>query len=174
MTKRILIFGDHDETRNLFSFFLRSKGYEVLHFPDPASCALIVEKRCTCPRDHMCADFILADMEMQGMTGLELIRCQKEMGCHAPPQNKAVFSTGLTPNQQQEVRALGCKSLQMPFRLQSLLAWINECEANIPSGRKLVPYQALLKTAHACKNADYAMVSCSSPASAPFPYLRSQ
>lgn len=150
MTKRILIFGDHEETRNLYSFFLRSRGYEVLNFPSPATCSLVAEQKCTCPRDHVCADMILADMEMQGMTGLELIRCQKEMGCHAPPQNKAVISTGLTTTQQQEVLALGCKSLQMPFRLQDLSAWVTECEKNIPPERKLAPIKELLDTAQAC------------------------
>lgn len=81
MTRRILIFGDHEETRNLFSFFLRSKGYEVLHFPTPASCALIVAKNAPAPVT-MCA-LTSSLLTQKCMSGLELIRCQKEMGCHA-------------------------------------------------------------------------------------------
>lgn len=150
MTKRILIFGNQAGIRKMYSFFLRSKGYEVLHFPSPATCALIVDQKCTCPRDHVCADIILADMDMQEITGLELIRCQKELGCHAAPQNKAVLSTGLTAIQKQEIMDLGCHSFLMPFRLQYLLAWVKECEKNIPPERQLAPYKDLLETVQAC------------------------
>lgn len=149
MATRILIFGDDDNSRNLYSFFLRSKGYEVLNFPSPATCALVIEKKCSCPRNYVCADMILASMDMEGMTGLELFRCQKELGCHSLPQNKAILSTGLNAIQKKELAALGCKFLQQPFQLQDLLAWVSACEKNISPDRKLSSYKELLETAQA-------------------------
>jgi len=156
MAARILVFGDVEVTGNLYSLYLRSKGYEVLYFPSPATCALVTQQKCTCPRSHVCADVFLADMVMAGMTGLELIRHQREKGCHALPQHKAVLSTGLNYKQEQEIRALGCMSLCKPFRLMDLLAWVSACVKNIPPDRKLIPYNELFDTAQFSHRMDQA------------------
>lgn len=144
---RILIFGDKENAGSLYSSFLRSKGYEVLHYPDPSTCALVAEQKCTCPRDHVCADMFLTDMDMESITGLELIKLQTERGCRATPQNKAVISTGLTFGQEQEIWALGSMSFQKPFRLMDLLAWVSVCEQKISPDRQLVPHEELWETA---------------------------
>jgi CheY-like chemotaxis protein len=149
MTTRILVFGDHEELGNLYSLFLRSKGYEVLHFPSPATCALITRQKCTCPRDHVCADILIADMDMEGMTGLDLIRHQKDRGCLALPEHKAVLSRSFTNKQEHEASALGCKTLRKPFRLLDMMEWVKKCEMNIPPDRRLTPHNELLDTAQA-------------------------
>jgi CheY-like chemotaxis protein len=141
---RILLFGNQEEISSLYSLFLRSKGYEVLHFPSPTTCALINNQTCTCPRDHVCADMIIADMDMEGMTGLELIRHQDERGCRALPEHKAVISKGLTYNQEREAAALGCKTLLKPFRLMDMMEWVRKCEQGIRPERKLTPVEDLL------------------------------
>ncbi len=143
---RILVFGDTDESGNLYTLFLRSKGYEVLSFQSPDTCALVAGKKCTCPRDHVCADLFLVYMEMEGMTGLELIRRQSESGCRALSRNKAVLANAFTSRQEYDIRALGCIPLSKPFRLKDLLAWVDTVEKNIPPGRKLTPYHELFTT----------------------------
>lgn len=148
---RVLVFGDPDEMGNLYSLFLRFKGYEVLHFRTAATCALYSRQHCTCPRDHVCADIVLADMEMEGMTGLELIRQQSERGCHTSTWNKALLSHGLTRKQEHEAQVLGCKLLRKPFRLMDLLAWVRACEKYIPPGRKLTPYTELMTSIEECR-----------------------
>jgi len=137
MRTRILLFEDEATTRRMLTTFLRAKGFEVLDFTSPVNCALVTEQKCSCPREHACADVIITDMNMPHMSGLELVRFQLEKGCHAPPQNKAVISAALTPEQVQEFRALGCCYLRKPFKLQDLLDWVRACEQNIPVGRKL-------------------------------------
>lgn len=146
MQTRILLFEDDESTRNLVGMFLRAKGYEVLDFVSPVTCSLVSEKKCECPRNHACADMIITDMNMPGMTGLELIRGQIEKGCHAPPQNKVVISAALTREQEQELCALGCWCLRKPFKLPDLLGWVRSCEGNIPADRELEPVEVLLKT----------------------------
>jgi len=146
MTTRILIFSCREETRKLYSYFLRAKGYEVLQFSTPATCALLAAGENSCFRDRNCADVLLVDMEMQGMTGLEFLRHQQERGCRILPQNKLLISTGLTTEQDQEVGSLGCAFLIKPFRLSLLLDWLQACERNIPQGRQLAPCAALLAT----------------------------
>lgn len=144
---RILFFGDHEEIGNLYSLFLRTKGYEVLHFPSPVTCALINKQKCTCPRDYACADILIADMDMEAMTGLELIRHQNEKECRVLSEHRAVISKVFTFEQEHEAAALGCKTLLKPFRLMAMMEWVKKCEMNIPPARKLTPHNELLETA---------------------------
>jgi len=140
---RILFFGNQEDINSLYILFLRSKGYEVLHFHSPTICALINKQTCTCPRDHVCADMVISDMDMEGMTGLELIRHQYERGCRALTEHKAVMSKGLTSSQKSEAAALGCKTLLQPFRLKDMMEWVKKCEENIHPARKLTPLEEL-------------------------------
>ena len=144
---RILLFDDDKDTCTLFSIFLRGKGYEVLTFASPVTCALISANKCACPRNFACADIVITDMNMPVMTGLELIRHQLSIGCQVPPENKAVLSAALTSEQEDEFRSLGCRLLRKPLKLNTLLNWVKDCEKRIPSGRELAPIEDLLKTA---------------------------
>lgn len=147
MQTRIVFMGDKEEIGDLYSLYLRSKGYEVLHFSSPITCALIAQHKCACPRDHVCADIIIAELDMEGMSGLDMIRQQNEKGCRSLPQNKAIVLNNFTNRQAHEAKALGCKILQKPFRLLDMMAWIKQCEQNIPSDRQLTPLNKLLETA---------------------------
>lgn len=147
ITPRIIFFGDQKGIGSLYSLYLRSKGYEVFHYPSPMSCALMSQQKCTCPRDHVCADIIITEMEMEGMSGLDLIRHQYESGCRARPRNKAIISDKFTSKQEQEANALRCKLLRKPFRLIDVVEWIKECEQRIPVNRELTPFNELLEVA---------------------------
>jgi CheY-like chemotaxis protein len=147
MRTRVIIFGDLDLKGNLYSLYLRSKGYEVLHFSSPITCTLVTQQSCTCSRNHVCADIIITELEMEGMSGFQLIRHQFARGCKSPPQNKAVLNLGLTKEQELELKSLGCKCIQKPFRLIDLIEWIDDCEKRIPPHRKLVPSEELIASA---------------------------
>lgn len=146
MKLRILVFEDDFTIRKPICNFLRAKGYEVLDFPSPLTCALVSEKQCACPREHACADLVITDMNMPGMTGLELIRMLADKGCHAPPQNKIVISSALSAEQHAEFRALGCHFLPKPFQLHELWKAVQICEQNVAPDRQLAPLEDLWKT----------------------------
>jgi hypothetical protein len=78
------------------------------------------------------------------MTGLEMIRHHYDRGCRALTEHKAVISESLTSVEERETAAMGCKTLLKPFRLMDMMDWVRKCEANIPSGRKLIPHNQLL------------------------------
>ena len=146
MKIRILLFEDEHAIRRPLCVFLRARGYEVLDFPSPMTCSLVTEKKCTCSRDRACADLVITDMKMPGMTGLELIRMMAEKGCQASTQDKIVISSTITPEQAVEFRTLGCHYLPKPFQMEELLSLIRVCEKNIPRDRKLVPVEELWET----------------------------
>jgi DNA-binding response OmpR family regulator len=65
-TESILVVDDERQVRDLISKFLTMRGYRVRVAPDgPAALALVEQER---------PDFIVADMYMPGMDGLELLR----------------------------------------------------------------------------------------------------
>lgn len=142
VTARIIFLGAEEEVGNLYSLFLRSKGYEVHHFPS-STCALLAQRLCMCPRDHLCADIIIAELDLDCMSGIDLFRHQNEKGCRALPRNKAIISSKFTNRQEYEAKTLGCKILCKPFRLLDIVGWIQECEKNIPADRKLTPLHLL-------------------------------
>jgi len=146
MKMRILLFEDEHAIRRPLCVFLRARGYEVLDFPSPMTCTLVTEKKCTCTRDRACADLVIADMKMPGMTGLELIRMMAEKGCHASTQDKIIISSSLTPEQAVELQTLGCHIFPKRFQLEELLKLIHVREQHIPPDRKLVPVEELWKT----------------------------
>jgi CheY-like chemotaxis protein len=146
MQPRTLIFEDDPALRQLLRTVLTARGHEVLDFAAPIACALLTEKRCSCPRDVACADILLTDMRMPSMTGLELLRLQAAMGCKAPPENKVLVSAQLGKEQQAELAALGSRFLPKPFHIGTLIDFIEACEERIPAGRKLTDGPLLMET----------------------------
>ena len=146
MKIRILLFEDEHAIRRPLCVFLRARGYEVLDFPSPMTCTLVTDKKCTCSRDRACADLVIADVRMPGMTGLELISMMAGKGCHTSTRHKIIISSSLTPEQAVDLRTLGCHLFPKPFQMEKLLKLIQDCEKHIPPDRKLVPVEELWKT----------------------------
>lgn len=147
MKLRVLLFEDQTMLRKAIANALRSESYEVLDFSSPICCSIGGMQKCECPHDHVCADVIISDINMPKMSGLELIRLQSQKGCHAHPQNKIIISGKGTQREEEEILAMGCHFLRKPFQIHDLLALLNECKKNIPSDRKLVPCEELLRVA---------------------------
>jgi DNA-binding response OmpR family regulator len=146
MKTRILLFEDEPAIRRPLCAFLRAQGYEVLDFHSPMACTLVAEQKCTCSRDRACADLVITDMKMPGMTGLELIRMMAVKGCRTSTKDKILISSGVSPEEAVEFQTLGCHYLPKPFQLEELLALVQACEKNIPPDRQLVPVEELWKT----------------------------
>lgn len=148
MQPRILLFVDQPIICKAIADALRSEGYEVLDFISPSFCSLWSNQTCACPPEYVCADIIIADTNMSQMSGIDLIRCQAQKGCHALPQNKIIISGKTTMKDEPEIHALGSQFLRKPFQIDELLTLVGACRENISPGRKLVPREKLLATFH--------------------------
>lgn len=137
MKPRTLIFEDDPALRKLLRIVLGARNHEVLDFATPVACALLTEQHCSCPRESACADIVLTDMRMPKMSGLELLQLQQAMGCKALPANKALVSAQIDAAQREELSRLGCQFISKPFRLHTLLQWVEACEKRIAAGREL-------------------------------------
>lgn len=135
MKIRVLLFEDHDLFRSLISSFLRDRGYEVFEFSEAGSCPLYLKGDCPCPLNHSCADIIISDIKMPGITGLDFIENQITQGCKV--KHFAVMSFSWTSAQREQARKLGCHILEKPFEREDFDIWLNECEKTINPKREL-------------------------------------
>jgi len=129
--RRAIIFDDNTVILNLLDAFLSHKGYEVICFAEPVACPVYLNNGDHCPNTKPCADIMLSDFQMPGITGIELLKQQKEKGCRLDMRNKAIMS-GFMNGAEMKVQELGCAYFEKPFLLSELDAWIRECEERMP------------------------------------------
>jgi FixJ family two-component response regulator len=136
--RRAIIFDDEDLVLNMLTDVFQMRGYEVIGFREASDvCPLQGGDAAGCGV-LPCADVLLTDHHMPGMSGLELLRRQQDKGCVMDSRNKAVISGNLDGEKLQQITDMGCAFFQKPFSLQALLAWIDQCEARMDIGQSLV------------------------------------
>lgn len=129
--RRALVFDDDTVILNMLDTFLSRKGYEVLGLAEPVVCPVYMHTEDHCPSEKPCADVMLVDFQMPGMTGYELLKQQKEKGCRLDIKNKALMS-GFIIGAEMKLEELGCAYFRKPFLLSELNVWIRACEDRIP------------------------------------------
>jgi YesN/AraC family two-component response regulator len=114
---------------------LKRRGHEVFTFPTPAKCPHYESPECFCPETEACTDFIITDVEMSEVSGLDFVEKQKRRNCKC--QNYAVMSGTWTDEQMALTHGLGCFILEKPFEIKTLIMWLETCEMKIDPERKL-------------------------------------
>jgi len=137
MKLRAFVFEDNDALRDITSFILEGREYEVLSYSEPLLCPAYLDLECPCPAGSACGDIFITDNVMPNMTGLEFIENQMRHGCKAIAKNKAVISGAWTDAELERAKRLGCKTFEKPFKTSELLSWLDECEKRIDPNRKL-------------------------------------
>ena len=143
MKIRALVFEDNDVFRSVVSSFLTDREYEVFEFPEAGGCPLYLKSGCPCPLNHSCADIIITDINMPGITGLDFIGNQVTHGCKV--KHFAMMSFAWTSEQLEQAQRLGCHILEKPFEREDLEVWLNECEKAINPERELSDWFLLKK-----------------------------
>ena len=128
MPKAVYILEDDIGLRSTLYDFLKQKGYEVSAYADPSFCPLSEVASCKCNCQNPCADFIITDIKMPGMTGLKFVELQKEKNCKVP--HIATMSATWTDHEYLQAKELGCKVFEKPFNFNDPIQWIKHCEEN--------------------------------------------
>lgn len=124
MPLKILIFDDDEAIRATLSKFLVNLGFNVESFSDPDNCPIYLKSECTCVKNNGCADIIITDINMPGITGISFIQNQIKNGCQV--KNIAVMSGGWTDEDKKRVNNLGCKIFEKPFSMFELKKWLDQ------------------------------------------------
>lgn len=108
---RILLVDDDDETRELLGDFFGDRGYAVETAADGANALMRLAT--------FAADLVITDLEMPGMSGLELIR-----SLHATKQQTPVLLITARGDRELELswlgRHAGFECLRKPLDLDAL------------------------------------------------------
>jgi len=108
---RILLVDDDDETRDLLRDFFWDRGYAVETAGDGANALMLLAT--------FAADLVITDLEMPGMSGLELIRA-----LHATNQQTPVLLVTARADRELPLRRLGRRAgfecLRKPLELEAL------------------------------------------------------
>jgi len=128
MSKIVYLLEDEYSLRSTLKDFLIQNDYEVHAYSDPSFCPLTETAACKCEKKTPCSDFIITDINMPGMTGLNFVQRQREKGCMVP--HMAIMSATWSESEYKKAKELGCKVFEKPFGFKDLLQWMKSCEEN--------------------------------------------
>jgi len=129
---RAFVFDDNPEMRSAMAETLEFHGFEVIAFPRGLLCP-----RCRAPTGGACADVLLTDVSMPGVTGLELVVHQAMVGCGVPLENMGLISATWRQTERSRIEALGCRTFPKPFAADELEQWLSDCRDRIDPHRVL-------------------------------------
>ncbi len=134
---RVNIFDDDVSNLKMLKLFISQRDYEILTFDSPVVCPINSAKSDKCNTLKPCADIIITDYQMPEMTGLEMLLHQAQRGCKVDIRNKIVISSDLDNKGQKMIEELGCTFFSKPFKLNELLACLDDCEKRIDLSKPL-------------------------------------
>ncbi len=129
--KRAIVFDDEPTILELLSTFLERRGFEVIAFSEPVICPIYYKELDSCENVKPCADVLITDNKMPGISGIELLMRQYDRGCQMDIRNKAVISGYFSPDDIKLIDYIGFKVLNKPFTSKELSSWVDECEQRI-------------------------------------------
>ena len=135
MRRRVVIFEDHALVRYSLWHYFAGRGYEVFTFPEPGLCPLDVVQECPCPGETSCADLIISDLDLWGKNGIDCIERLIEKGCKQ--RRFALMSGYFSDADLTRASKLACVIFTKPLEMDAFVAWVEEVEKAIPSGRVL-------------------------------------
>jgi CheY-like chemotaxis protein len=134
---RVHIFDDDVSNLKMLKYIMSQRDYEILTFGRPVVCPNNDAKSEKCNISKPCADVIITDYQMPGMTGIEMLLQQAQRGCKIDIRNKILISADLGIKGQKTLEGLGCRFFSKPFKLSELLACLDDCEKRIDLSKPL-------------------------------------
>ncbi len=117
VTTTVFVVDDDNSTRELMSFLMKRSGFAVEVFPDASS--FLAAYRPDCP------GCLVLDLNMPGMSGLDLQQYLKEQGVSLP----VIFLSGRAdiPKAVQAVREGAIDFIEKPFDYKHVVERVRDC-----------------------------------------------
>jgi DNA-binding response OmpR family regulator len=131
----VVNFDDDDSMRRILAFVCERRGYEVFAFPDPGVCPLHAMDRCACPAGTICADVIISDINMPGVTGLDFVEALGSKQCALP--HLALISGGWSDADRIRAARLRCQLFAKPIAIAEVEAWLDAVAPRVVPTRRL-------------------------------------
>ena len=145
MSARVFIFDDDELIRTTLKYFVEQEGFKVSAFSQPDHCSVYYSGDCMCPQKEACADIIITDVNMPGVSGLSFIENQIRKGCKV--QHIAVMSGDWTDPGLKQAKSWGCQVFYKPFSILKLKQWLDGIRQDFSENHPVIkiPAPELLK-----------------------------
>ena len=125
---RAILFDDDALVRGVVSQICRRRGYEVIEFEDGNTfCESIPE--CPCNRNKRCADVLISDIKMPGVTGIQLL--DKLIHRECPVPHMGLMSGYWTPETLEYATEKGFQIFRKPVGIWEIDKWLMKCEQHM-------------------------------------------
>jgi CheY-like chemotaxis protein len=131
---RVLIFDDDHLVRGVVAQICRRRGYEVVEFEDGNHFCIGWQTGCPCSNVQRCADVIISDIKMPGITGVQLMERLIRRGCGVP--HRALMSGYWTPETLAYATEKGFRIFRKPVGIWEIDGWLLECEQEMDAARR--------------------------------------
>jgi len=134
-TKRAIVLDDDSGVRGLVARVVSRAGYAVVAysspkettiFSDPGSCPCAAGRPELFGESPTCAELIVTDIGMPGISGIDYIRAIREAGCGV--RHVAVLSGRWDKTLDRRAEELGFRMFQKPHGLKELAAWVQSLD----------------------------------------------
>jgi DNA-binding NtrC family response regulator len=126
--RRVVIYDDDRMILNVLANYFSLHNYDVITFESPVVCPIDYNHSISCEHVKFCADIIMSDLIMPGMTGKELFNAQSRRRCKVPVKNKAIMSGSIGDDRIAKMREEGYKIFAKPISFGLLSQWIDQLE----------------------------------------------
>lgn len=136
---RVFVIEDDEVVNELIVEFLcEYPEIEVYSITDPSHWFCPLETDEGCPRNHtiMCGDYLITDINMLSMNGLDFVSVLNKKRCKIP--NIALMTGNPRSDQSKNAVRKGYNIFFKPFHLDQIIDWIQNGEKNIPLERELI------------------------------------
>jgi CheY-like chemotaxis protein len=125
--RRAIVYDDEKTIRMVLRMFFEERGYEVITSHEPNVCPAH-DERFPCSGHRACADIIISDFRMPGLTGAQRFQLQSERRCPIPFANKAIMSGDILDRRLADLRRSGMFMIEKPIIFDTLAAWLSDRE----------------------------------------------
>ena len=134
MNVRLILVEDDRTLRGVLYEWSRRHGYEVREFSSGEDVCSHHET-CQCDGDEVCADALLCERTLSGMSGLDLVGELWDSGGRIP--RVALMSGWWTDFEWDRAKGLGLETFRKPTDFSALLQWLGGAADERPDRRQL-------------------------------------
>lgn len=132
---RAMVLDDDPLILDLMKRILEMKGFKVETYHDPTETFLYQNTLCPCAQRGRCPDFILSDINMPNMNGIDFMKSLFKMGCHC--RHLALISgEEISQSENAEITQLGIRHFIKPLPIIAFQAWVYDIRMDILSVKK--------------------------------------
>ena len=133
--KKAVVIDDESIYRRQLSDILKKQGFNVETSTRPYYTSRYLQEQCICPETKDCTDFLIVDMHMPNMNGIEFAIRQKLYGCRI--KNIAFMSKVWKDFEIEIIRKLNFQIFNKPIVENEIIEWLK----NGRKGNKLKQFE---------------------------------